>query len=57
VVYALDCAAAFMEISKRAILHQVGSFDTHRALGEFYMVPECLLGMNRLSLDNIRLLC
>lgn len=52
VVYALDCAAAFMEISKRAILHQIGSFDTHRVQDGFHMVPESMLGMNVLTFEN-----
>ena len=53
VAYALDCAEVFMEISKRAVLDQVGPFDTRRALDGFHMIPESLLGMNRLSLHNI----
>lgn len=55
-MYALDCAAAFMEFSREAILEQVGSFDTHKILDGFHMVPESLLGMNLLSADNIVLL-
>jgi hypothetical protein len=51
VVYALDCAAAFAEISRRAILEQVGSFYDRRVIEEFHMVPENLLGTNLLSLD------
>jgi hypothetical protein len=55
-VYSLDCAAAFMEFSKEAILEQVGSFDTYKILNGFHMVPESLLRMNLFSVDNIVLL-
>jgi hypothetical protein len=56
VTYALDCVAAFREYSKEAILCQVGSFDIHKRLPEFHMVPESLLGINLLSVDNIAFL-
>ncbi|KAF8857824.1 hypothetical protein BDZ45DRAFT_422472 [Acephala macrosclerotiorum] len=43
VAYALDCAEAFAKLSKKAILNQVGPFDTHRVLDGFDMVPKSLL--------------
>jgi hypothetical protein len=49
VTYALDCAAAFKKLSRRAILDQVGSFDTGRVLDGFDMIPESFLGINQLS--------
>jgi hypothetical protein len=49
VIYALDCAEAFAKLSKKAILEQVGSFDTHRILDGFDMVPENLLGITEIS--------
>jgi hypothetical protein len=45
VIYALDCAEAFAKISKKAILDQVGPFDTYRVLDGFDMVPKTLLGI------------
>jgi len=45
VIYALDCAEAFTKVSRRAILEQVGSFDTNRAFEGFEMVPESLIGL------------
>lgn len=45
VIYALDCAEAFAKISKKAILDQVGPFNTHRVLDGFDMVPKALLGI------------
>ena len=45
VTYALDCVAPFAEISRRAILSQIGSFDTHRVMYGFHMIPNFLLGI------------
>lgn len=45
VIYALDCAEAFSKISKSAILHQVGIFDTHQRLQGYDMIPERLIGL------------
>lgn len=45
VIYALDCGEAFAKMSKKAILDQVGPFDTHRALDGFDMVPISLLSI------------
>jgi len=43
VIYALDCAEAFTKMSRKAILDQVGPFDTNRIFDGFEMVPESLL--------------
>lgn len=44
VIYALDCAETFARMSKKAILNQVGPFDTQVPDG-FGVVPETLLGI------------
>lgn len=44
VIYALDCAEAFNKLSKKAILSQVGPFDTHKVLEWFEMIPEGMIG-------------
>lgn len=52
VVYTLACTEAFTKLSKKAILDQVGSFDTRRVLDGFDMVPEILPDIDRISMDN-----
>lgn len=49
VIYALDCAEAFAKMSKKAILDQVGPFDTYRILDGFDMIPKSLLGILEIS--------
>jgi hypothetical protein len=55
VIYALDCAETFAKMSKKAILDQVGPFDTHRVLDGFDMVPKSLLGILEISLIHPRI--
>jgi hypothetical protein len=45
VIYALDCAEAFKKATKKAILEQIGPFDTRRVINGLETVPESLLGM------------
>jgi len=45
VAYSLDCAEAFKKASKKAILEQVGPFDTRRMIEGLETVPENLLGV------------
>jgi hypothetical protein len=44
VIYALDCAEAFTKATKKALLEQVGSFDTHKVLDGLDTVPLSLIG-------------